>query len=57
MLNLIKKEIALCMHPTAFIFLFFAVLVFVPNYPLFSYRIIRMKSFSFSPAFRYFSAV
>ena len=33
MLNLIKKEIALCMHPTAFIFLSFAVLVFVPNYP------------------------
>lgn len=33
MLNLIKKEIALCMHPTAFIFPFFAVLVFVPNYP------------------------
>ena len=33
MLNLIKKEIALCMHPTAFIFLFFAVLAFVPNYP------------------------
>ena len=33
MLNLIKKEIALCMHPTAFIFLFFAILVFVPNYP------------------------
>ena len=33
MLNLIKKEIALCLHPTAFIFLFFAVLVFVPNYP------------------------
>ena len=33
MLNLIKKEIALCMHPTAFIFLFFVVLVFVPNYP------------------------
>ena len=33
MLNLIKKEIALCMHPTAFIFLFFAALVFVPNYP------------------------
>ena len=33
MLNLVKKEIALCMHPTAFIFLFFAVLVFVPNYP------------------------
>ncbi len=33
MLNLIKKEIALCMHPTAFIFLFFAVLVLVPNYP------------------------
>ena len=33
MLNLIKKEIALCMHPTAFIFLFFAGLVFVPSYP------------------------
>lgn len=33
MLNLIRKELALCMHPTAFIFLFFAVLVFVPNYP------------------------
>ena len=33
MLNLIKKEIALCLHPTAFIFLFFAALVFVPNYP------------------------
>ena len=33
MLSLIKKEIALCLHPTAFIFLFFAVLVFVPNYP------------------------
>lgn len=33
MVNLIKKELALCMHPTAFIFLFFAALVFVPNYP------------------------
>ena len=33
MVNLIKKEIALCMHPTAFIFLSFAALVFVPNYP------------------------
>ena len=33
MLNLIRKELALCMHPTAFIFLSFAVLVFVPNYP------------------------
>ncbi len=33
MLNLIKKEILLCLHPTAFIFLFFAALVFVPNYP------------------------
>lgn len=33
MLNLIKKEISLCLHPTAFIFLFFAALVFVPNYP------------------------
>lgn len=33
MLNLIKKEIALCLHPTVFIFLSFAALVFVPNYP------------------------
>jgi len=33
MVNLIKKELVLCMHPTAFIFLFFAALVFVPNYP------------------------
>ena len=33
MVNLIKKELALCMHPTAFIFLSFAALVFVPNYP------------------------
>ena len=33
MLNLIKKELSLCLHPTAFVFLFFAVLVFVPNYP------------------------
>ena len=33
MLNLIKKELELCMHPTAFIFLSFAALVFVPNYP------------------------
>ena len=33
MLNLIKKEIALCLHPTAFIFLSFAALVFAPNYP------------------------
>ena len=33
MVNLIKKELELCMHPTAFIFLFFAALVFVPNYP------------------------
>ena len=33
MLNLIKKEIALCLRPTAFIFLSFAALVFVPNYP------------------------
>ena len=33
MLNLIKKELSLCLHPTAFIFLFSAVLVFVPNYP------------------------
>ena len=33
MLNLIKKEMSLCLHPTAFIFLSFAALVFVPNYP------------------------
>ena len=33
MVNLIKKELALCVHPTAFIFLSFAALVFVPNYP------------------------
>ena len=33
MINLIKKELKLCMHPTAFIFLFIAALVFVPNYP------------------------
>lgn len=33
MLNLIKKEIELCLHPTAFIFSLFAALVFVPNYP------------------------
>ncbi len=30
---LIKKEFSLCLHPTAFIFLAFAALVFVPNYP------------------------
>jgi len=33
MLNLIKKEMRLCLHPTVFIFLSFAVLVFVPSYP------------------------
>ena len=33
MVNLIKKELALCLHPTVFIFLSFAALVFVPNYP------------------------
>ena len=33
MFDLVKKELALCMHPTAFIFLSFAALVFVPNYP------------------------
>lgn len=33
MLNLIKKEISLCLHPTVFIFSPFALLVFVPNYP------------------------
>ncbi len=30
---LIKKEFELCLHPTAVIFLLFAALVFVPNYP------------------------
>lgn len=33
MRKLIRKEIALCIHPTAFIFLSFALLTFVPNYP------------------------
>ena len=30
---LIKKEFSLCLHPTVFLFLTFAALVFVPNYP------------------------
>ena len=30
---LLKKEFSLCLHPTAFVFLSFAALVFVPNYP------------------------
>ena len=33
MLKLIKKELYLCLHPTSVVFLFFAALVFVPNYP------------------------
>ena len=33
MKNLLKKEFALCLHPTAILFLFLAFLVFVPNYP------------------------
>lgn len=33
MLQLIKKELYLCLHPTSVVFLFFAALVFVPNYP------------------------
>ncbi|MGN0817768.1 MAG: ABC-2 transporter permease [Candidatus Coproplasma sp.] len=33
MINLIKKELSLCLHPTAFIFLSFCVLALVPNYP------------------------
>lgn len=33
MKNLIKKELALCLHPTCFIFLSFCLLAFVPNYP------------------------
>lgn len=30
---LMRKEWMLCLHPTAVIFVFFAALVFVPNYP------------------------
>lgn len=33
MLKLLKKEFALCLHPTAIIFLCFAFIVFAPNYP------------------------
>ncbi len=33
MLNLIKKDLKLSMHPTSYIFLGLACLVFVPNYP------------------------
>lgn len=33
MLQLIKKELHLCLHPTSVVFLFFAALVFAPNYP------------------------
>ncbi len=33
MLNLIKKELCLCLHPTCYIFLALSALVFVPNYP------------------------
>ncbi|MDE7296021.1 MAG: ABC-2 transporter permease [Clostridia bacterium] len=31
--KLLKKEWALCLHPTCFIFLAFAFFVFIPNYP------------------------
>lgn len=30
---LIQKELSLCLHPMAIVFLIFAALVFVPNYP------------------------
>lgn len=30
---LLKKEFALCLHPTSFIFLCFCLFVFIPNYP------------------------
>ena len=33
MTALLKKEFSLCLHPTAFVFLCFAALVLVPNYP------------------------
>ncbi len=33
MLNLIKKEFALCVHPTNYVFLSFVALLLVPNYP------------------------
>ncbi len=33
MKQLILKELSLCLHPTSLIFLSFAALVFVPNYP------------------------
>lgn len=31
--KLLKKEFALCKHPTCFLFLSFAFFVFIPNYP------------------------
>lgn len=33
MINMLKKEFTLCLHPTAILFMFLAFLVFVPNYP------------------------
>ena len=33
MLKMLKKEFALCLHPTAILFLFMAFMVFIPNYP------------------------
>ena len=50
MKNLIKKEFLLALHPTIFIFLFFAVLIFVPNYP---YEVI----FFFSALSAYFCCI
>ena len=33
MIKMLKKEFALCLHPTSIVFLFLAFLVFIPNYP------------------------
>ena len=33
MTKLLKKEFALCLHPTCFLFFFFSACVFIPNYP------------------------
>lgn len=33
MFKLLKKEFALCMHPTSIPFLLFSLFVFIPNYP------------------------
>ncbi len=33
MITLLKKEFALCLHPTCLLFLCFSAFVFIPNYP------------------------